>query len=77
MSQIVQQIADKMPCQPIVGGNMYLWSQGPHYLEAEIMDDGTIELFYRNRQSRNTWGADVKPGAKLPDELWPIVEAFH
>lgn len=37
---------------------MFTWDKDEHYLECEVLVDGTAEFFYSNRLSKEVWGED-------------------
>jgi len=36
---------------------MYIWDNGPHHFELEMLSDGTNEIFYRNRVTGELWNS--------------------
>lgn len=58
---------------------MFTWDKEEHYLECEVMIDGTFEMFYRNRLTKEDWGEDY---LQNPDnfldypELWEKLSLF-
>lgn len=47
----------------------YGWDKGEHYLEIEILVDGTKEFFYRNRLTKEASGEDYFPEAEISDYM--------
>jgi hypothetical protein len=48
---------------PGPNGEMILtWDQREHHFEIEVAPAEPPYLFYRNRESGETWGADLEPG---------------
>lgn len=37
---------------------MFTWDKNEHYLECEIVDNETVEFFYRNHLTNEVWGED-------------------
>lgn len=37
---------------------MFTWNRDEHYLECEVMTNGTFEMFYRNKLTKEIWGED-------------------
>lgn len=37
---------------------MFTWNKDEHYMECEVLVDGTLEFFYRNRLTNEVWGED-------------------
>lgn len=52
------------------GKILLFWESGSHYIELETLpDEPQVELFYRNRQTRDYYGEDwlSEKGTPLPD----------
>lgn len=50
------------------GHAMLSWDQGAHHFEAELLPEGRVEWFYRNRDGlESPWEAESEFGAALPD----------
>jgi len=62
----------KMPipaaCTGPDGQILYAWDRGRHHLELEIFADRAAEFFYKDRETRELWGADYNVGDRIPDE---------
>ena len=37
---------------------LFTWDSSTYYLECEVMVDGTLEFFYRNKLTKENWGED-------------------
>lgn len=73
-----KQILEVPDCCPIarsiegVDCIRFGWDKNEHYLECEILSDGTKEFFYKNRITKENMGEDYFPsanplGAVLPN----------
>lgn len=50
------------------GHAMLSWDHGIHHFEAELLPEGSVEWFYRNREgSEPSWETESEFGANLPD----------
>ena len=50
------------------GHAMLSWDQGAHHFEAELLPEGRVEWFYRNRDGlESPWEAESEFDAALPD----------
>ena len=70
-----KQILEVPDCVPVArsidGINCirYGWDKNEHYLECEILVDGTKEFFYRNRLTQETCGEDYFPETDISDYM--------
>lgn len=48
---------------------MFTWDKNEHYLECEIISDGSKEFFYKNRFTREVWGEDYLPKVDISDYI--------
>jgi hypothetical protein len=49
------------------GGFQFVWDNEPHHLEVDILPDGSMEWFYRNRKTDEFDGDDFSGG--FPEAL--------
>src|SRR5205823_5953034 len=55
---------------------IFIWNSPEHYLEVEILADGTLEFFYRNRYNGSLWGSDYKFGQNITQEVLDKLTIF-
>jgi hypothetical protein len=48
------------------GEVIFTWDRNEHHFELEVSPAEPPYLFYRNRESELTWGADFEPGQTIP-----------
>jgi hypothetical protein len=61
---------------PGVDGKLFCtWKRGDHYLELEMLPDGSGEFFYRNAEDGETWSEGYTLGGTLP--VKPIAKLHH
>jgi len=58
------EVPDAIP--GVDGKLFYTWKRGNHYLELEMLPDGSGEFFYRNTDDGETWTEGYKLGGTLP-----------
>lgn len=47
----------------------YTWDSGEHHFEAEILTEGMIEFFYRNRTTGRFWALDQRTTDPVSDNV--------
>jgi len=55
---------------------MFTWDKDEHYLECEIIIDGTKEFFYRNRITKEAMGEDYFPSANISEDILKKLQLF-
>lgn len=58
------------------GQVFYSWDKGRHHLEVEILPGEEIEYFYRDRETGEYWGDDVKAADHIPDRAANNLKLF-
>lgn len=53
------------------------WSRGPHYCEIELTADGSIEWFYKNRETRDLAGTEGEAETSLSSSLMSRLSLFR
>lgn len=66
-----KQILEVPDCCPNNDGSivMFTWDKNEHYLECEVLIDGTKEFFYRNRITKENMGEDYFPSATISEDI--------
>lgn len=56
--------------QPTNAGNIQLaWDKGRHYVEVDILPDGRLEWFYRDRETNELDGTEEEPDSAISEAL--------
>jgi hypothetical protein len=55
---------------------MLCWDAGRHHFEIELIPGKPTEVFYRDRDTENSWGTEWLPEDSVPEELLPYLEFF-
>lgn|GEM_PF-2280413 len=55
------------------GDLLYVWEYGPHHLECEIHTDGTVEFFYKNRDTAVLWYLDAVISDPIPEKVFDLL----
>jgi len=71
-SSLSPQVLEVPDCCPSSGNEgdfhiTFTWNKDNHYLECEVMANGTLEFFYRNHLTKEVWGKDYH----ITDEHFP------
>ena len=63
---------------PVDGSRvMVTWDRGERHLEAEVLPNGIVEFFFRDRDHSELWGEDFKPLEASAAQTKELREAIH
>ena len=53
------------------GGVLLTWDQGVHHLDVEVLPDASLDFFYLNRETNETWDVEttLQEQARLPEKV--------
>jgi len=75
-----QSIGNSLPVPDAAPGPegqlLYAWNKEEHHLEAEIFPDDTIEFFYLNRVTNETWEKDCEAGEPISQDIASRLKIF-
>ena len=78
-SRQILEVPDCCPIARSIEGTdciRYAWDKNEHYLECEILNDGSKEFLYKNRFTREVWGEDYLPSANISDYILDKLTLF-